>query len=260
MKMEDYKHFATEGYRVYVPNISIGCALLGFNDYKLKVLLLRWKGLDKWAIPGGFMMQHEDADEGAARILKERTGLDVYLQQYHTYTSLNRFTIDEPSQKKFKETFGIEVIKGHWYDKRVIGIGYYGLAEYAKVTKIELDMLTTESQWCPVDDIPENMLFNHHEMIGGALKALQRDVAHEPVCLKLLPSQFTMHELQCLYESILGYSLDRGNFRKKMLNAGILRDMGECTTRKAHKTPHMYSFDVRAYKKALQSGIIFKLQ
>lgn len=258
--MEDYQLFTKEGHKVYISNIALGCSLLGFHDNKLQVLLLRWKGLDKWALPGGFMKQDEDADEGAARILKERTGLDVYLQQYHTYTCPRRFTIDEPSQKKFKDTFGIEVLKGHWFDRRVIGIGYYGLVEYAKVTNIELDMLTTETRWYPVDDIPENMLFNHCEMIGGAMKALQRDVAHEPVCLKLLPSKFTMQELQCLYECILGYSLDRGNFRKKMLNAGFLRDMGESTTRKAHKTPHMYSFDVRAYKKALQSGITFKLQ
>lgn len=258
--MEDYHLFAKEGHKIYISNIALGCSLLGFHENKLQVLLLRWKGLDKWAMPGGFMKQNEDADGGAARILKERTGMDVYLQQYHTYTSLNRFTIDEPSQKNFKETFGIEVLKGHWFDKRVISIGYYGLVEYAKVTDIKLDMITTESKWCPVDDIPENMLFDHREMIGGALKALQRDIAHEPVCLKLLPSQFTMLDLQSLYEAILGYSLDRGNFRKKMLNTGILRDMGESTTRKAHKTPHMYSFDVRAYKKALQSGITFKLQ
>ena len=260
MKMEDFKLFAKEGGKIYIPNFVVGCCLFGFNDNKLQILLLKWKGFNKWALPGGFIKRNEEADQAAERILRERTGIDgIYLQQYHTFTRLDRFSIDEKSRKGFKETFGIEPLHGHWFDERVIAIGYYGLIEYSRLTNVELDLLTIDSGWFPVDDIP-NLLFDHNEVIAGALKALQRDIAHEPVCLKLLPSQFTMLDLQGLYESILGYSLDRGNFRKKMLNTGILKDMGESTTRKAHKTPHMYSFDVRAYKKALQSGITFKLQ
>ena len=67
----------------YLPSISIDCVLFGFHDNELKVLLLRMKGMDKWALPGGFVERNQHLEEGAQAVLHNRTGLDnIFLQQF----------------------------------------------------------------------------------------------------------------------------------------------------------------------------------
>src|SRR5258708_30774924 len=66
----------------YLPHISLDCAVFGWHANELKILLLKMKGLDRLALPGGFVLREETLEEAAIRTLKERTGLeDIFLQQ-----------------------------------------------------------------------------------------------------------------------------------------------------------------------------------
>ena len=94
-------------------------------------------------------------------------------------------------------------------------------------------------------------------MCGLALKTLRRQLSYQPVGYNLLPVKFTMSDLQQLYETILGQSLDRRNFQKRMLSSGILERLDERKTGGAHKAPYLYTFNVQNYQKALETERLF---
>jgi ADP-ribose pyrophosphatase YjhB (NUDIX family) len=75
----------------FINHLSVDCAIFGFHDSTLKVLLLKYHELNLWAIPGGFIFEDEDLDDAAYRILYERTHLeDVYLEQFYAFGHKDR--------------------------------------------------------------------------------------------------------------------------------------------------------------------------
>lgn len=258
MVHEEFKDYIANGHKTHLPHVSIDCAVFGFHEGQLKVLLLKWKYLDGWSLPGGHIQLTEDANTAANRLLKERTGLDnVFLQQYHTFTSIDRNTSRGLRSEEFEKAFGFEWTGKSWLSERFVSIGYYALVEFSKVDP-KPDSFTEECEWCDIHKLP-HLLFDHKEMVSEALRALRTQISHQPIGLNLLPKEFTMMELQLIYETILETKLDRANFRKKLLGLGILKKTGERPTGKAHKTPHLYSFDKRQYAKALKDGISFSI-
>jgi 8-oxo-dGTP diphosphatase len=143
----------------------------------------------------------------------------------------------------------------NWLNDRVVSIGYYALVEYSRVNPSP-DEFTEVCAWKNIDALP-TMLFDHREMIERALRTLRLQLNYRPVGYELLPQKFTMGELQRLYETLIGHTLDRGNFRKKMVATGVLRRTGERPTGRAHKTPHLYSFDKRIYARSFEDGLSF---
>jgi len=257
MLSRKFEQFVQHGHKTYLTGISIDCAVFGFHDNQLKILLLKWKKLNGWSLPGGYIAKNEDGDDAALRLLKERTGLsNIYLQQYHTFARVERSKLPNMNFKDFEKNFGVRITKDNWLNTRVISIGYYALVEYSKVIEPRADDFTEVCEWKDIHDLP-HLLFDHKEMIETALRSLQQQAAYQPIGLNLLPEKFTMNELQKLYETILDRPLDRGNFRKKIISLGILRKTGERITGKAHKTPHLYSFDKKEYNKGLNNGISF---
>jgi 8-oxo-dGTP diphosphatase len=230
-----------------VPQLTLDCVILGFHKGHLRVLLLRWKGTQEWSLPGGPVHQRESVDEAATRILRERTGLDhIYLQQFHVFGEVVRYSRRE-IQEKLKHMFAPD----RWYE-RAISIGYYALVDYSKVSPSP-DAYTDECQWWETKEIPR-LLFDHNHIIKLALKALRIQLSWQPIGYNLLPDQFTMPELQRLYEAILGRSLDPRNFHKKMLGLGILERLPERRTGGAHKSPYLYTFIKEKYEAVLQDG------
>ena len=117
-------------------------------------------------------------------------------------------------------------------------------------------VLEEESCWCDVHQLAE-LEFDHKHIIQEALKALQKEVYFRPIVYKLLPEKFTLPELQNLYEVILGKSLDRGSFQRKMLRWDIFERLDERRSGVAHKRPFLYRFDPKKYQAALERGMSF---
>jgi ADP-ribose pyrophosphatase YjhB (NUDIX family) len=240
------------GGEAYLPSLSLDCVIFGFHENQLKVLLLKIKNLQLWALPGGFVFKDEDVDEAAKRVLQERTGLtEIFLQQFNVFGDPRR--TDTNLHKQLLKRDGVKVKNDHWLFRRFVTIGYYALVEYSYVNP-QPDVFSDECKWCDVDDLPQLMM-DHGEILIKALETLRSHLNYHPVGYNLLPEKFTMPQLQKLYETILDKNLDRRNFQRKILSYGILKRLKEVKQGVAHKAPYLYSFDLKKYTKALKESL-----
>ena len=234
-----------KAYEMYVPHISVDTVIFGFNGDQLKVLLLKMKFNQQWFLPGGYMKKEENLESAAIRILRERTQLDkIFLQEFAVFSELNR------SEETFKD-FPDDL----WHKKRFISVGYYALVNHKDVSPIG-DELSESCDWIILDELEsQNITMDHKKIIEKALNILREQISYKPIGLNLLPEKFTLSELQKLYEAILGRTLNRGNFYRKIKNIGILKKLDEKRKGGAHKAPDLYTFDQENYFKILENGI-----
>jgi hypothetical protein len=83
---------------------------------------------------------------------------------------------------------------------------------------------------------------DHQQIINKALQALQRDLDQKLIGFNLMTEEFTMGDLQSLYETVLNKKLIRAAFQRKMLGLGILERLAKKWTGGAHKAPYLYKF------------------
>jgi 8-oxo-dGTP diphosphatase len=235
------------GDQYYLTNLSIDCVIFGFHDNQLKVLLLQFKETEQWCLPGGFILKDEHIDDAAVRILKERTKLDnIYLHQFYTF--------GDPDRGKHGFKWPPEVTKS-WIMDRFVTIGYWALVEFSKAEPAP-DAFSLDCMWWDIDKVPK-LALDHNKILQKALASLRLHLNDYPVGRDLLPERFTMPELQKLYETIFGKTLDRRNFQKKMLSFGILEKLKEQKKGGAHKAPFLYRFDQQKYQEAMKQGLKF---
>ncbi len=245
-------------------NISVDCVIFGFLNEKLHVLL--WQAepellenflttkqeleeikilfernpalgnsQEYWGLIGTHLPTEEDLDGYAKKILQITTGLnDVYLKQVRTFGATRRVP--------------------HY---RVLTVAYYALIN-PDYHDLKLSPLAKAVKWFEIDNLPE-VIFDAREVIDSSLKKLRDEVKYHPVGFHLLPEKFTLTQLQTLYEVILDEKLDTRNFRKKVLNMGLLIDTNEKQTNVAHRAAKLYSFDVEIYNKLKEEGLNFRI-
>jgi 8-oxo-dGTP diphosphatase len=200
-------------------NVAVDLVIFTVRDGALQVLLIErgippFKG--QWALPGGFVVERESLEEAARRELEEETGLkDVYLEQLYTFGDPER----DP--------------RG-----RVVAVAYYALTPPAPL-RASTD--AAEAAWHPVAR-PPKLAFDHAKILRTGLERLRAKLGYSTVGFELLPRQFTLTELQTLYEAILERPLDKRNFRKKILSLGILKSEGQKRAAGAHRPARLYSF------------------
>jgi len=193
-----------ELYKIHPQHyVAVDCVILGYQDEEIKLLLYPrsfepYKG--KWSLLGGFVQDDESADEAAARILKQTTGLEqIFLEQVASFSEPNR----DP-------------------EARVISLAYYAL--------IRIDLHDEQrvkengAYWVSVNKLP-NLIFDHQQMFEKALVKLQQKAGYSLCGSELLPEMFTLIQLRKLYEAIFLREFDPGNFRKKILSLGVLEKL-----------------------------------
>ncbi|MFT4832033.1 MAG: 8-oxo-dGTP diphosphatase [Psychroserpens sp.] len=225
----------------YVPHLAYDSVIFGYNGQKLKILLLEYHNTGLFALPGGFVKRNEHLNDAVKRGLKERTGLDsIYLEQFHTFGDTTRVapevmrTIMEANQMKVEE--------GNWLLDRFISVAYYALINYEDVQPIP-DELSDSINWYAIDQLP-SLMMDHEEIVDKALKTLRENLDKKLTGTNLLPSKFTMKDLQQLYEAILAKKLRRTTFQRKMLGTSLLIRHEKLFGGGAHKAPYLYSFDL----------------
>jgi len=122
-----------------------------------------------------------------------------------------------------------------WYNQRFISIGFYALVDFTKVIP-KPDSFSDIADWKNINEI-ETLMLDHNLILQKALNTLRVQLNYQPIGYNLLPDQFTMPELQKLYETILDKKLDRRNFQRKMLSFNILNKLEIRKTGGAHKSP-----------------------
>ena len=191
-------------YRYEHMGVTTDCVIFTYEDWKLKVLLVRRGGepfKGQWAFPGGFLHMDETAEEGALRELREETAL--------TPSAIGQLGVFSEVDRDPRE--------------RVITIAWYALVKPSEVVGGDD---ADEAAWFPIDALPP-LAFDHGKIFEAAMERLRRDIHFQPVGFDLLDDEFTIPDLQRLYETILGVKFDRRNFQRKLFSTGILEDAGD---------------------------------
>jgi ADP-ribose pyrophosphatase YjhB (NUDIX family) len=192
------------------PFTTVDVVIFAVRDERLQVLLVRRAEAPfagHWALPGGFVDVARDADLEAAarRKLKEKTGVrSPYLEQLGSFGDARR----DP--------------RG-WSATHV----YFALIQADGVT-LAAGANAEEARWFPIagDGVRERLAFDHARILGAAVVRLRAKVEYTALPVHLAPAEFTLAELQRLYEIVLGRTLDKSAFRTRALAVGFLEPTG----------------------------------
>ena len=219
------------------PNVSIDCVVFGFDNEKLKVLLIEQKNKGgihpQFALPGDLVLEDEDLYQSATRILKELTDLEgIYLKQFKTFGDPNR--VRDVKDQEWLRTFREDP------EARVITVAYYSLVKMEDYIP-QAASLAGKVIWQNVDEVPQ-LAFDHNQIVNEALDRLREEFEYKNVGYELLPKKFTLSMLQKLHEIILGIELDKRNFRKKIKKSDVLIPLEEKQSGVDHKPAQLFRY------------------
>jgi 8-oxo-dGTP diphosphatase len=218
--------------------LATDCAVFGFDGVQLQLLLIQREKepfAGEWALPGGFVFDDETAEESAARILHEKTDIsDLYIEQLKSYSALDR----DPRQ-------------------RVVAIAYFALVNSSQFT-VMAGRNTINVKWFPMGALPK-LAFDHEQIAEDAFTRLRGKIRYQPIGFQLLDELFTLSQLQQLYEAILGQTIDKRNFRKKILETGLLMQTDQKEQNVPRRAAAYYRFDRNKYAELTVSGFNFEL-
>jgi 8-oxo-dGTP diphosphatase len=218
--------------------LAVDCVVFGLDDDDLKVLLIRRGGepfRGRWALPGGFVHVGESLEDAARRELAEETGVSrIFLEQLFTFGALGR----DPRE-------------------RIVSIAYYALVKLAD-HRVRAATDASDAAWFADTDLPK-LAFDHAEIVDMARERLRGKVRYQPLGFELLARKFTLSQLQRMYEIILERTLDKRNFRKKILAMDLLVELDELERDVAHRAARLYRFDERHYKRLVKGGFEFQI-
>jgi 8-oxo-dGTP diphosphatase len=201
------------------PAVATDVVLFTIQGARLAALLVRRARepfRNRWALPGGFVDLDEDLEAAAMRELAEETGITgVFLEQLYTFGRPDR----DP--------------RG-----RVISVAYYALVPADGAT-LRAGSDAREATWFTLDALPP-LAFDHEEMVALAHRRLASKLGYSTIALQFMPKQFTLSQLQSVYEIILGAPLDKRNFRKRVLALGCLQDTRELHRDGSHRPARLY--------------------
>lgn len=206
------------------PAVTVDVLVFSIDNNRLKVALIRrgiapFKG--SWALPGGFVHIDEALEDAALREIEEEAGVrDVFLEQLFTFGAPGR----DPRA-------------------RVITVAYYALVPFDRVA-LQAATDAVEASWFAVDDLPL-LAFDHAQILQTALERLKGKLEYSNVAYALLPKQFRLSDLQNVYEVILGQTIDKRNFRKKILSLGLIEPTGKTDSSGAHRPAQLFRFKAR---------------
>ncbi len=187
------------------PAITVDIVIFTLDKDDLRVLLIRRRYppfKEMWATPGGFVDIDEGLEEAAHRELSEETGLEgIHLEQLHAFGEPDR----DPRM-------------------RVISVAYFAVVPWPEA-QIRAGDDASEAAWHSMNALPE-LAFDHAKILGYGLTRLRYELEYTNIGFRLLPEEFTLTELQRVYEIILAERLDKRNFRRKILRARVLEETG----------------------------------
>ena len=204
--------------------IHVISSIFTIEDGTAKVLLIKRKNepyINQWALVGGALYNNETLEDGVRREIFEKSGIkNINLYQYGVFDEINK----TPS-----------------INKRMIAIGYLGLVDINKVNIIKENLNTKDVCFIDINKVPK-LAFLHNDMFDKSLEKLRELILHSNILKVLLPNEFTMPELQKVFEGILLKTFDRRNFRKKILSLNIIDDTNKEVSLNGNRPAKLYKF------------------
>ena len=200
--------------------IEVLVNLFTFDKGEIKVLLHKkqddpFKGY--WMLPSNLMLNKETLEECAEATLKEKLGLtDIYKEICNVFSNIDRIP-----------------------DTRIVGISVLGIMDTVKAN-MEID-LKEEYEWFNINNIPKT-IYDNGIIIEDTIEKLKKELLNTKLLKIFFPSDFTLPELQKLFEQILNKKLDRRNFRKKILKLDIIEDTNEKNVSMSGRPAKLYRF------------------
>lgn len=197
-------------------------SIFTIDKSELKVLLLRkktepYKGY--WILPGNALKNDETLEDNVTDTVLDKTGLlNVYIEQCYTFSSIDR----DP-------------------DARVIATSFIGLVDSKSVEIKREERPEYETAWFSISELPK-LGYDHENILARNIDYLKKKIVNSNVLKSLFPSDFTLPELQHVYEQILGKELDRRNFRKKFIGLDLIEDTLEKNTGFNGRPAKLYRF------------------
>lgn len=216
--------------------VTVDIVIFTLREWELHVLLIQ-RGLPpfegRWALPGGFVREGESLEAAARRELEEETGMrDVYLEQLYTF--------GEPRRDP----------RG-----RVVTVAYYALLT-TEAAPLVAGTDAGAARWMPARKHPP-LAFDHEQILGYALERLSNKLEYTTAGFQLLPKKFTLSQLQRVYEAVLGRTLDKRNFRRKIALLGILKPLQEWVHDGPSRPAQLYRFSGKHFERLRDKGILF---
>ena len=176
--------------------LEVRVVIFSLRDNALQALLARRSHNPAWELPGVSIQVDQSLEEAASQCLGHFIGLrEAYLEQLYTYGHPQR----DPA-------------------RRLISVVYFAIISADAVT---LPSGHPQACWFPIESLPV-LILDHSEIINYALRRLRYKLEYTAVGFELLPENFSLTELQHTYELILGEKLDKRNFRRRILQAGVI--------------------------------------
>ena len=208
--------------------VSVDCIVFGFEKNKLKLLVGRRQmdpGRGEWSLYGGFVKTNESLEDAASRVLQDLTGLKkIYMQQIGAFGAIDR----DPGE-------------------RVISVAYFALInvnDYDDKLRIEYGQ-----DWVNLNELPQ-LYSDHNIMVEKAIAWLRHHISTEPICFNLLPSLFTLTQLQHVYEAILGEEIDKRNFIKRIKQIDFIEKTELIDKLTSKRGAALYRFNRKIYADA----------
>ncbi|QES90704.1 NUDIX hydrolase [Rhizosphaericola mali] len=220
--------------------VSVDGVVFGyFEKSALHILLIQrniepFKG--KWALPGGLVHDDEDLDAAVLRELQEEAGIRPdFLEQLYTFGKVDR----DPRN-------------------RVISVVYFGLVN-PSYHKLHADTDAADARWFSIDQLPE-LAFDHEAIFEKALSRLRTKIQYEPIGFNLLNTEFPFSDLEDLYQTIIGESIDRRNFRKKIMSYGLLDETNKIRKEGSGRPGKLFKFNKEKYQSLAEKGFYFEIK
>ena len=204
--------------------LATDVALFAVFEGALRVLLVRVNTpphfVNVWGLPGGLIRADETADEAARRVLKEKGAVkpsEAHFEQLYTFSGIRR----DPRN-------------------RVVSVAYLALLP-AESAEVRGSRRNPEVLWSPVSKIPR-LAYDHSAIVKTATDRLRGKIAYTNIARGLLPKTFTLTELQYVYETVLGKTFDKRNFRRKAREANLVKETGVKRRDGAHRPAEVFAF------------------
>lgn len=203
------------------PSVAVDLLVFTIEDDRLKIVLVEreeYPYKNKLSLPGVFVGINETLDAATARGIAEETGIqDIYFEQLYTWGDVDR----DPRM-------------------RIISVSYLALVDSRKIN-LSAGKRTVSAGLYDVDELlasDTELAFDHKKMIEYGRERIRNKVEYSTIAFEFLPEEFTLPELQRVYEILLDKGLYKAGFRRKIMP--MIEETDRMTSGDAHRPSKYY--------------------